>query len=283
MQIFSDKSNSYDKGRYILPKFINFVQKIARFCMITKARIKLIKSLEQRKQRNIQHLFVAEGPKLVGELLATMQPTYVAALPEWWYENKNIINSSCETDTITAEELQRASLLRTPQQVIALFPIPQYSFKLEMVQQELCLALDGVQDPGNMGTILRIADWFGIHHVVCSEDTVDVYNPKAIQATMGALARVKVHYTNLPEMLSQCKVPIYGTLLDGNNIYEQELGQYGFIVMGNEGKGLSQPIRNLVTQKLLIPNYPTGTQTTESLNVAIATSIVCSEFRRRQQ
>ena len=251
--------------------------------MITKARIKIIKSLEQRKQRNLHHLFVAEGPKLVGELLATMQPSYIAALPEWWKENKNIIGHNCEADIINPEELQKASLLRTPQQVIALFPIPQHQFNPQIAQSELCLALDGVQDPGNMGTILRIADWFGIHHVVCSEDTVDVYNPKAVQATMGALARVKVHYTNLSEMLSQCKTPIYGTLLDGQNIYEQELGKQGFIVMGNEGKGLSQAIRDLVTQKLYIPNYPIGTQTTESLNVAIATSIVCSEFRRRQQ
>ena len=251
--------------------------------MISKARIKLIKSLEQRKQRNLQHLFVAEGPKLVGELLAAMQPYYIAALPGWWKENKNKVKSSCVVDTITLEELQKVSLLRTPQQVIALFPIPQYKFDADIAQQELCLALDGIQDPGNMGTILRIADWFGIHNVVCSQETVDIYNPKAVQATMGALARVKVHYVNLPEILDPCKTNIYGTLLDGNNIYEQELGQHGFIVMGNEGKGLSHAVRNLVTKKLFIPNYPLGTQTTESLNVAIATSIVCAEFRRRQQ
>lgn len=250
--------------------------------MITKARIKLIKSLEQRKQRNLQHLFVAEGPKLVGELLATMQPYYIAALPEWWTQNRPLVKSACEQDTITPEELQRASLLRTPQQVIALFPIPDYKFDTSIAQHELCLALDGVQDPGNIGTILRIADWFGIHNVICSEDTVDVYNPKAVQATMGALARVKVHYTNLEDLFKGSQTPIYGTLLDGKNIYEQELGNNGFIVMGNEGKGLSPAIRNLVTQKLFIPNYPIGAKTTESLNVAIATSIVCSEFRRRQ-
>lgn len=250
--------------------------------MITKARIKLIKSLEQRKQRNLQHLFVAEGPKLVEELLATMQPYYIAALPEWWTQNRPLVKSACEQDTITPEELQRASLLRTPQQVIALFPIPDYKFDTSIAQHELCLALDGVQDPGNIGTILRIADWFGIHNVICSEDTVDVYNPKAVQATMGALARVKVHYTDLAALFRQCNAPIYGTLLDGDNIYEQELGRDGFIVMGNEGNGLSQTIREMVTHKLLIPNYPIGAKTTESLNVAIATSIVCSEFRRRQ-
>lgn len=250
--------------------------------MITKARIKLIKSLEQRKKRNIHQLFVAEGPKLVEELLATMRPYYIAALPEWWTQNRPLIKSACEQDTITPEELQRASLLRTPQQVIALFPIPDYKFDTSIAQHELCLALDGVQDPGNIGTILRIADWFGIHNVICSEDTVDVYNPKAVQATMGALARVKVHYTNLEDLFKGSHTPIYGTLLDGKNIYEQELGSNGFIVMGNEGKGLSPAIRNLVTQKLFIPNYPIGAKTTESLNVAIATSIVCSEFRRRQ-
>ena len=250
--------------------------------MITKARIKLIKSLEQRKKRNIHQLFVAEGPKLVEELLATMRPYYIAALPEWWTQNRPLIKSACEQDTITPEELQRASLLRTPQQVIALFPIPDYKFDTSIAQHELCLALDGVQDPGNMGTILRIADWFGIHNVICSEDTVDVYNPKAVQATMGALARVKVHYTDLAALFRQCNAPIYGTLLDGDNIYEQELGRDGFIVMGNEGNGLSQTIREMVTHKLLIPNYPIGAKTTESLNVAIATSIVCSEFRRRQ-
>jgi len=251
--------------------------------MITKARIKLIKSLEQRKKRNLHQLFVAEGPKLVEELLEAMQPSYIAAVQEWQDKNKRLLKSVCEADTITPEELQRTSLLQTPQQVIALFPIPQHKFDPEIAQHELCLALDGVQDPGNIGTILRIADWFGIHHVICSEDTVDVYNPKAVQATMGALARVKVHYVNLSETLKQYHAPIYGTLLDGKNIYEQELGSNGYIVMGNEGKGLSETIRNLVTQKLYIPNYPLGAKTTESLNVAIATSIVCSEFRRRQQ
>ena len=250
--------------------------------MITKARIKLIKSLEQRKQRNLQHLFVAEGPKLVGELLETMQPYYIAALPEWWTQNSPLVKSACEQGTITPAELQRASLLRTPQQVIALFPIPEQTFAPTIAQTDLCLALDGVQDPGNIGTILRIADWFGIHHVVCSEDTVDAYNPKAVQATMGALARVEVHYTSLTALFRQCNVPIYGTLLDGNNIYGQELGRNGFIVMGNEGNGLSPAVREMVTHKLLIPNYPVGAKTTESLNVAIATSIVCSEFRRRQ-
>ena len=149
----------------------------------------------------------------------------------------------------------------------------------------LVLALDGIQDPGNMGTICRIADWFGIEDIVCSNETADVYNPKAIQATMGAIARVRVHYCDLADCLANARdhgVPVYGTLLDGGNIYDSELSMNGIIVMGNEGNGISGPVRSCVTQRLLIPNYPTGRITTESLNVAIATAITVAEFRRRR-
>ena len=146
---------------------------------------------------------------------------------------------------------------------------------------ELCLALDGVQDPGNLGTIIRIADWFGIQHIYCSQDTADVWNPKVIQATMGSIARVHIYYCNLEKLISGSQLPVYGTLLDGNDIYQQPLSADGIIVMGNEGKGISVPIRQLITRKLLIPNFSTQADTAESLNVAIATAITCSEFRRR--
>ena len=150
------------------------------------------------------------------------------------------------------------------------------------LEKRLALVLDGIQDPGNFGTILRIADWFGIKDVFCSKDTVDVYNPKAVQATMGAVSRVNVVYCSLSELFATYKeMPVYGTLLDGNNIYETPLAQAGFIVMGNEGKGISEEIRRLVTGKLLIPSYPIGTPTSESLNVGMATAIVVAEFRRR--
>jgi TrmH family RNA methyltransferase len=151
------------------------------------------------------------------------------------------------------------------------------------LKNELVLMLDGVQDPGNLGTIARIADWFGIRNILCSAETADIYNPKAVQATMGALARVKFHYTDLLQLLSQYDGPVYGTFLDGENIYGQELSENGIIVMGNEGKGISQGVGEMINRRLYIPNYPIGTQTTESLNVAIATSIVCAEFRRRCQ
>ena len=250
--------------------------------MISKATIKRIHALEMRKYRKNERLFVAEGPKLVNELYMSMKPVYVAALPEWIASNTNLLNNTTY-DTLTPEELQKASLLMHPQQVIALFQIPENELNLDLLKDELILMLDGVQDPGNLGTIARVADWFGIRHIICSPDTADIYNPKAVQATMGALARVKFYYTELAMVLSQYSGPIYGTFLDGNNIYKEELSRNGIIVMGNEGKGISQRTREMINRRLLIPNYPEGTLTTESLNVAIATSIVCAEFRRRSQ
>jgi TrmH family RNA methyltransferase len=147
----------------------------------------------------------------------------------------------------------------------------------------LCLALDNVQDPGNMGTIVRIADWFGIENIFCSVGTADIYNPKTIQATMGAIGRIKVHYVNLPEFLESIKekAPLYGTFLDGENIYSKELKGNGLIIMGNEGNGISKECSRNITERLFIPNYPSGRETSESLNVSVATAIICSEFRRR--
>ncbi len=248
--------------------------------MISKATIKKIQSLEMRKFRRKEQLFVAEGPKLVGELCATMKPVYVAALPEWAEQHTTLLHG-VEHDILTPDELRRTSLLKTPQQVIALFPTPQPKLNLNALEQELVLMLDGVQDPGNLGTIARVADWFGIRHLICSPETADIYNPKAVQATMGALARVNFYYTDLPQVLAQTSMPVYGTFLDGHNIYKEEITPNGIIVMGNEGKGISPAVGERITRRLLIPNYPIGSLTTESLNVAIATSIVCAEFRRR--
>ncbi len=246
--------------------------------MISKNRLKLIHSLERKKARSESGLFVAEGPKLVGELLAAgWSPQYMAGTEEWWLTHQIAV----ERDVVNEEELQRASLQKTPQQVLALFPIPQVSLSLsEVADTELCLALDSVQDPGNLGTIVRLADWFGIHHLFCSLTTADIYAPKAIQATMGAISRVQVHYIDLTDALRQCKAPIYGTHLNGENIYEKQLTHTGVIVMGNEGKGISPEVEDLVNERLFIPPYPADRTTVESLNVAIATAIVCAEFRR---
>lgn len=251
--------------------------------MISKARIKLIHALEMRKHRLREGLFVAEGPRLVNEMLHSVAPAYLAATPEWLAANGHLVPKGCPTDEVSDQELRQASLLRAPQQVLALFPLPEYRLDASLPQENLCLALDGVQDPGNMGTIVRIADWFGIADIICSHETVDVFNPKAVQATMGALARVRVHYTDLPEFIRQSGAPTWGTLLDGQDIYSQPLGSNGLIIMGNEGNGISAQVRPLVIHRLLIPSFPPDRPTTDSLNVAIATSIVCAEFRRRQQ
>ena len=248
--------------------------------MISKARLKLIRALEAKKNRDQSGLFVAEGPRLVGELMMVMPPVYVAALPEWLEQHTDGIG---DYDTLTREELERASLLRAPQEVIALFRKRDTRWEDRFASENLCLALDNVQDPGNLGTICRVADWFGIEHIVCSPDTVDVFNPKVVQATMGALARVSVHYMPLTELFARVNVPVFGTFLDGQNIYGSELSTHGFIVMGNEGNGISPEVERMVNARLLVPNFPQGRATTESLNVALATGIVCAEFRRREQ
>ena len=251
--------------------------------MISKARIKWIKSLEMRKYRLQHNAFVAEGPKLVGELLPYSTPLYIAATKEWLDANCQIVQLlNCPIDEVSREELERASLLRTPQSVLAVMPIPERKLDIPSLQSQLVIALDGVQDPGNLGTILRIADWFGIRQVLCSDGTADIYNPKCVQSCMGALARVKVCYCNLPETLEKVQIPVYGTFLDGTDIYREELTSNGIIVMGNEGNGISKDVARLVNRRLYVPNYPKGSVTTESLNVAVATGIVCAEFRRRQ-
>jgi TrmH family RNA methyltransferase len=238
--------------------------------MQSKNQLKLVRSLELKKNRKKEGLFVAEGPKVVGDLL---RAGYRAHLLFSTTERPNAIQ-------ITDDELRKLSFLQHPQEVLAVFEIPQ-SQQLTANSQKLSIALDSVQDPGNLGTIIRIADWFGITTIYCSEDTADCYNPKVVQATMGSLAHINIVYTDLEALLRQYDGPIYGTLLDGQNIYHQELSSEGIIVMGNEGNGISPAIRQLVTHKLLIPNYNPSSETAESLNVAIATAITCAEFRRR--
>ena len=247
---------------------------------ISKNKIKYIRSLEQKKTRREEGVFVAEGPKLTSDLLGRFHCRYLAATAEWM--NTHPLVQVDEKDIANLEDLQRASLLKTPQDVIAVFVQRNEVTDASVIERELCLALDDVQDPGNLGTIIRIADWFGIEHIFCSLGTADVYNPKVVQATMGALARVHVHYLSLTELIEGLKeVPVYGTFLDGTNIYKQSLSETGLIVMGNEGNGISAEVRKLINRKLYIPNFPAGRSTSESLNVAVATAITCAEFRRR--
>lgn len=251
--------------------------------MLSKALLKLIKSLELKKNRKESGLFVAEGGKTVTDLLALKFDTYkIIATGEWLATHR----PECDVEIIevTAEEMKRASFQRTPQGILAIFRQPSHIMDPEMPTRELCLALDNVQDPGNLGTIIRIADWFGIENIYCSHGCADAYNPKVIQATMGAIGRVKIHYTDLPAMIGSIKekAPVFGTFLDGENIYDTELPGYGLVIMGNEGNGIGEECRRLIDKRILIPNYPAGRSTSESLNVSVATAIICSEFRRRQ-
>lgn len=250
--------------------------------MISKSLLKQIKSLEQRKFRKESGLFVAEGGKTVLDLLELgLESTNIIATEEWI--NNHDINTKNKITIVSEEELKKASFLRTPQGILAVFKQQVHETDITIPERELCLALDNIQDPGNMGTIIRIADWFGIKDIYCSHGTVDIYNPKTVQATMGAIGRVRVHYTDLPQMLASLngKAPIYGTFLDGENIYSRPLENKGLIIMGNEGNGISKECEKHIKEKLLIPNYPAGCKTSESLNVSVATAIVCSEFRRR--
>jgi len=252
--------------------------------MISKNRIKNIRSLGLKKNRDESGFFVAEGPKVVGDLFSTFTCSYLAALPEWLQKRPIPTHQHPEINEINAEELKKISFLEHPQEVLAVFK------KLETTKPptdtltcKLSLALDDIQNPGNLGTIIRIADWFGVTDILCSLLTADAYGNKAIQATMGALARVRVHYLDLNAYIETLpkEIPVYGTFLNGQNIYHEELKPYGLIVMGNEGNGISPQIGRLITDRLYIPNFPEGRSTSESLNVAVATAITCAEFRRQ--
>lgn len=246
---------------------------------LSKNKIKYIRSLKEKKFRTEYDTFVAEGNKLVGDLLPHMKCQLLVATSSFLLDIDT--SNIDEIIEVSESQLAQASFLQNPQQVLAVFYQTNSEIDIDPTT-ELLLALDGIQDPGNLGTIIRLADWYGIRHILCSYDTVDVYNPKVVQATMGALARVNIHYSDLVEFLTEHKdIPVYGTLLDGNDMYKQHLTPNGIIIMGNEGNGIRSEIQQMITNKLYIPNYPPDSLTSESLNVAIATAIVCAEFRRR--
>jgi TrmH family RNA methyltransferase len=249
--------------------------------MLSKNKIKFIKSLEKKKFRTESACFLSEGNKLTSDILPFFDCELLIAKASWLATQGDI--KAKELLVVEEEDIRKASLLKNPQDVIAVFRQPDYSLQKEDLTTGLTLALDGIQDPGNFGTIIRLADWFGIRDVVCSPETVDVYNPKTIQATMGALARVKIHYASLPELVGGLKdIPVYGTFLNGENIYEQTLSATGLIVLGNEGNGISPALESLINKRLYIPGYPPEALSTESLNVAVAAAVVCAEFRRQQ-
>ena len=241
--------------------------------MVSKNQIKLISSLHQKKYRIAHQLFIAEGVKGINELLQSnfeLEHLYVTI-----DEFKSV--STTKKTVISDANLKKISALTTPNTCLAVFKIPK---EKPVLNKGLIVALDTIRDPGNMGTILRLCDWFGINQVVCSKETVDLYNPKVVQATMGSIARVNVNYLNLKDFLETTSLPIYGTFMDGEDLYNSEITNEGIIILGNEANGISKEIEELVTKRITIPRFG-NLQQTESLNVATATAIVLSEFKRR--
>jgi TrmH family RNA methyltransferase len=259
--------------------------------MLTQKQLKFVNELKQKKYRAEYNLFIAEGVKIVSELLASKIVVKQVFATTDFLKN-SIIPKHIECIEVKPSELERLSAQPSPNEVLAVCEIPEYILTISELQNKLTLVLDNIRDPGNLGTIIRVADWFGIDRIVCSDETADAFNPKVVQATMGSIARIKVHYTNLTTFFAEFKsdvllnknLPVYGALLDGENIYTTDLTAAGLIIIGNESKGISDEMIPFITKKLNIPSfsyYKSSAGEAESLNAAIATSIICSEFRRR--
>jgi len=242
--------------------------------MLSKSKVKYIQTLGQKKFRDQEGLFIAEGPKIITDLLecAPAKIKAIYAVPEWINENKQL-NTSIEITEIAATDLEKISQLKTPNQVLAVLEYFQLPTTIQ-TENKITLVLDGIQDPGNLGTIIRIADWFGVEQIVCSNESADVYNPKVVQSTMGSIARVKVFYTDLVEFLHNQQTTIYATALEGQDINSIEKLKEGIIVFGNESKGISKEIMNLATNKITIPKKGKA----ESLNAGVAAGVVLSHL-----
>lgn len=238
--------------------------------MVAKGQIKLIRSLHQKKYRNQNGLFVVEGIKGVNEVLRSRIKPYAV-----YGVNADLLDDDTIFTRVSERELAQMSALKSPNGILGVFHVPE---EKEINFSDWVLVLDDVRDPGNLGTIIRLCDWFGIAHLVCSQKTVDCYNPKVLQATMGSITRVNIVYRNIADFLDQCPTPIYGAFMNGVSAYSEELPQNGILIMGNEAHGISKEIEQLVSKKISIPQF--GKHTTESLNVATATAILLNEIRR---
>ena len=242
---------------------------------------KMVASLGNARNRREGKCFIAEGTKCVCDTWHALRCRYLFATAAWIEQYGNSLPDA-NPIVVKRADMERMSQLSTPSQVLAVYELPDVEFDEKTLSTNLVIALDRVQDPGNLGTIMRIADWFGITDIVCSPDTVDVFNPKVVQATMGAISRVKVHYLDLVDLVKRnSDIPVYGTFLDGRNIYETSLTPHGIVVMGNVGQGISDEVGALIKRRLFIPSYPQERPTSESLNGGMATAITVAEFRRR--
>lgn len=254
--------------------------------MISKNQVQYIKSLAIAKFRKVNGQFVAEGPKLVSELLTShFSCEKIFALPEWIEINRYKIKGKTSVVEISVEELNRISAQKTPNQVLAIINMPEkLPFNTEILSGQLVIMLDGINDPGNLGTIIRTADWFGISHIICSENCADVYNPKVVQATMGSVFRVNVWYESIIKILGHLspEIPVYGAVLDGISIYQTNLSSTGVVIIGSESHGISSELKPFITTRICIPGYPVEDRiTAESLNASVAAAIVIAEFRKR--
>ena len=239
--------------------------------MVVKSQLKRIRSLQQKKCRNELGLFFVEGKKTVLELLdSDLKPYEIYST-----EPETLDVPAAILKKITQGDLKQISQLKNPNGFLGVFYIPESK---EIDCSDWVIALDDIRDPGNLGTIIRLCDWFGIQHLVCSKHTVDCYNPKVLQATMGSIARVNIWYTDLPSFLTDVKVPVYGAFMDGASVYQTKMPKAGILVMGNEANGISSEIEKLISQEISIPQF--GNKTAESLNVATATAILLNEVRR---
>lgn len=238
--------------------------------MVVKNQIKFIKSLQQKKYRIKHGLFVAEGIKLVSELLESNIKAYKIYTTDLKFHADHV-----DSELVSSLELNKMSGLKNPNMVLGVFHIPEASV---VNTTDWIVALDDVRDPGNLGTIIRLCDWFGIKYLVCSPNTVDCYNPKTLQASMGSISRVNIVYSDLLEFINDSKLPVYGAFMNGNSVYGELLPEKGILLMGNEANGISEELERIVAKKIAIQQF--GEKTTESLNVATATAILLNEIRR---
>lgn len=253
--------------------------------MIGKSKIKLIKSLSHKKYRQKEKLFIVEGDKIVREVLQSEYNVVdLYAMENFLEENRDIVTDSKQITKIEYSDLKKASFLKNPQKSLAICQVPHTQTLPEHLENNLSLYLDGIQDPGNLGTVIRICDWFGIDQLFCSTDTADIFNPKVIQASMGSFCRVNIWYTDFKRLLNIANnsgIEIFGAFLEGKNIFNQKLPKKALLVMGNEGKGIRPTVETFISEKLMIPGFADNSAGAESLNVAVATGIICAEFKRQ--
>ncbi|MGM9863897.1 MAG: RNA methyltransferase [Lepagella sp.] len=256
------------------------MEKVEKYPRLSKTMAGRLHQLRLKKHRDERGVFVAEGGKCVGDTLGHFELVSLVATEKWFAGRPHVDG---EVFLAGSDQMRQVSSLSTAPEVLAVYRRPEYEPDEKLVSTDLTLLLDGVQDPGNLGTIVRLCDWFGVRQIIASPACADLYNAKAVQATMGSISRVRVFYRNLGEFVSEHReVPVAGLLLNGENIYSATLPKPCLVVMGNEGRGITEEMRRLLTLRLLIPSYPAGAPTAESLNVAMATAITLSEFRRRE-